>query len=156
MRHLYSNSLISKHQHGFVNKSCTTNILESFDYITLKIELKQGIYIVYLDFSKAFDKVSHRLLVINLREYGFSDQLTGWIVAFLKDKKQRVVLGEASSVWTLVRSGVPQGTVLGPVLFIIYIRALNAMLIFLLMIGGLSAPTRVKTPPMTSTMTYPL
>jgi hypothetical protein len=71
MHHLNSNRLLSENQHGFVpNKSCTTNLLESFDYITVNIEMKNGVYIVYLDFSKAFDKVCHRLLLLKLRSYG--------------------------------------------------------------------------------------
>jgi hypothetical protein len=125
MKFLSSNSLISKHQHGFRNKkSCTTNLLEAIDYATKTISEKDSLDILFIDFEKAFDKVPHKRLLHKLISYGITGKILKWLEAFLSNRKQRVVLGETMSDWSEIKSGVPQGSVIGPILFIIFINDL--------------------------------
>ena len=75
--------------------------------------------VVYLDFSKAFDSVPHQRLLVKLRAYGMQGKLLDWIKAFLTHRQQRVIINNSKSIFTDVISGVPQGSVLGPLLFLI-------------------------------------
>ena len=77
--------------------------------------------ILYLDFSKAFDKFPHKRLIKKLEVYGIQENVLRWLAKWLEDRKQRVQLNEHRSGWTEVRSGAPQGSVLGPLLFTFFI-----------------------------------
>ena len=129
MDFLTANNLINTRQHGFMkNKSCVTNLLETLDFLTKCLWDKIPVVIAFIDFLKAFDLVAHKRLVFKLSRYGINGSLLAWISSFLTERTQRVVMGDFISSWEKVTSGVPQGSVLGPILFIIFINEISELL----------------------------
>ncbi|KAJ3645766.1 hypothetical protein Zmor_023399 [Zophobas morio] len=114
-------NLISPEQHGFLpGKSVQSNLLCCLSDWTRDIDLGRPVDILYLDFSKAFDKVPKRRLLHKLKHLGIRGNLLGWIDSFLSDRTFRVKVGDGFSRSVDVVSGVPQGSVLGPLLFVAY------------------------------------
>ena len=130
--HLQKYKLIYEYQSGFLPKNSTVHqLLEIYDCILNALERKEISCFIFCDFSKAFDKVWHKGLLHKLNSYGVDGSLHRWFHDYLNDRKQRVVIKDHSSPLQTITAGVPQGSVLGPLLFIIYINDIAENLISL-------------------------
>jgi len=122
-KHLKNNDLLSDSQYGFTSgRSCVTQLLTTINDWMTEIDEGKPVDAIYLDLRKAFDTVPHNRLINKLKGYGIEGPLLRWIEDFLHNRSQFVKVNNASSSHTKVTSGVPQGSVIGPTLFIYYIN----------------------------------
>ena len=120
---LRSGHFIDNRQHGFLpSKSCNTRLVDFCDSLALSLYKNIRSDVIYFDFAKAFDSVNHDLILLKLKTLFLIDGcLLQFIKAYLKDRKQAVVVGRSSSTFLPVLSGVPQGSILGPTLFVLFL-----------------------------------
>ena len=117
------NNVTTTLQSGFVPGNSTTNqLLDIYNTFCKALDEGREVRAVFCDVSKAFDRVWHKGLLFKLNYVGINGTLLQWFTNYLKDRKQRVVLPEVSSDWRFIKAGVRQGSIIGPLLFLVFIK----------------------------------
>ena len=123
---LTKSNILCSHQFGFRKNSCTSDaILEFLDNTYSSLDRKENILAVFLDFSKAFDTVNHEILLLKMNHLGIRGNMLSWFRSYLHNRRQKVFVAGHLSEAAEITMGVPQGSVLGPILFLLYINDMS-------------------------------
>ena len=121
--HLIDNNLIYAKQSGFLNGHSTVyQLIDLFDQMAKSIDSRKNTCIVFCDISKAFDRVWHKGLIFKLKQNGIDDNLLDWIESYLTNRSQKTFVGTSYSQSKNLTAGVPQGSVLGPLFFLVFVN----------------------------------